>query len=73
MSIVNSRLNALSSDKEKSSYLAKIRANKEELVRMGESLFKTPSVEPEVAVSWVASRNAGVDPYALTISEVIDY
>ena len=73
MSIVNSRLNALSSDKEKSSYLAKIRANKEELVRMGESLFKTPSVEPEVAVSWVASRNAGVDPYALTNSEGIDY
>lgn len=73
MSIVNSRLNALSSDKEKSSYLAKIRANKDELVRMGESLFKTPSVEPEVAVSWVASRNAGVDPYASTNSEGIDY
>lgn len=73
MSIVNSRLNALSSDKEKSSYLAKIRADKDELVRMGESLFKTPSVEPEVAVSWAASRNAGVDPYALTNSEGIDY
>ena len=73
MSIVNSRLSALLSDKEKSSYLAKIRADKDRLTNGGSILPENSHVEPEVAESWLESYRAGVDPYASTNSESLDY
>lgn len=73
MSIVNSRLGALVSDREKSAYLAKIRSSKDKLISGGISPFENLRVEPEVAESWIASYNAGVDPYAPNNSEYVGY
>ncbi|HIS39484.1 MAG TPA: sigma-54-dependent Fis family transcriptional regulator [Candidatus Aphodovivens excrementavium] len=73
MSIVNSQLGSLVSDKEKSAYLAKIRSSKDKLIHSGINPFENLRVEPEVAESWIASYNAGVDPYAPNNSEYVDY
>lgn len=65
MSIINSMLSALTSDKQRGALLRRIDASKDAFLRRGVSPFEKLLVEPEVADSWLASKQAGVNPYVL--------
>lgn len=65
MSIINSMLSALTTDKQRGALLRRIDASKDALLRRGVSPFDKLLVEPEVAESWIASKQAGVNPFVL--------
>ncbi len=70
MSIINSMLSALTTDKQRGALLRRIDAGKDAFLRRGVSPFDKLLVEPEVAESWIASKQAGVNPYVLENMDV---
>lgn len=65
MSIINSMLSALTTDKQRGVLLRRIDASKDAFLRRNVSPFDKLLVEPEVADSWIVSKQAGVNPYVL--------
>lgn len=71
MSIINSTLSALTTDKTRGALLRRIDASKDAFLRHGISPFDKLQVEPEVAESWIASQQAGVSPYSLNNMDIV--
>lgn len=71
MSIINSTLSALTTDKTRGALLRRIDASKDAFLRHGISPFDKLQVEPEVAESWIASEQAGVSPYSLDNMDIV--
>ncbi len=71
MSIINSTLSALTTDKKREALLRRIDASKDAFLRHGISPFDKLQVEPEVAESWIASQQAGVNPYSLDNMDIV--
>ena len=72
VSILNSRLNAVDYDSDAySKILYDIKAYKEDVIAGRSGLRIDAPVETEVAASWIASRENGVDFYATKLGRVI--
>lgn len=65
MSIINSTLSALTTDKQRGVLLRRIDASKDAFIRRNINPFDKLLVEPEVADSWIASKQANVNPCVL--------
>lgn len=65
MSIINSMLTSLTTDKQRGALLRRISASKDSFIRQDISPFGKLFVEPEVAESWIISKRSGVNPYVL--------
>lgn len=72
MSILNSRLNAVDYDSEAySKVLSDIKSYKDDIIAGRSGLRIDAPVETEVAASWIASRENGVDFYATRLGRIV--